>query len=125
MVRRVGPLPHSIETRIWGVFHNKVRHEIEKKTKRFGPDIEDKLNSQVSRALKLRNGARGFVIKKEILELLPLFGVASSQLFTILPSPTPSRRSPQYDYPRYSYPYRMIIKNETAHRSGSKAKFYS
>lgn len=74
----VGALPNLLEQFIWNRILNLAEHIIDKKSKGFGPDLEDKLQADINSALKVRgDGKRVIVIKRDIVNLFRLSGVAA------------------------------------------------
>lgn len=73
VVLGVGALPDSLETAVWRMLATvlSAKRKLQKKARGFGSDLEDRLNTDIRRALRTGpDGKRVILIKRQFIDLL-------------------------------------------------------
>ncbi|PXF44361.1 hypothetical protein BWQ96_05881 [Gracilariopsis chorda] len=92
VVLGIGALPRPLETLVFDALSNIAERKIERKAKGVGESLEDKLNDELRRALKLGpDGKRVIVIKGNFLDLLRS-SPNTKDLFVVPPRTVTPRR---------------------------------
>lgn len=76
----IGALPRPLEDAVFNLIESRAEREIERSAARFGPGLQGVLQQKLNEALKLENGKRVIIVRKDFFEKLN-GGAAPSSLF--------------------------------------------
>ncbi|WP_437763743.1 hypothetical protein WMF27_39290 [Sorangium sp. So ce281] len=79
----IGALPRPLEDAMFGVIESRAAREIERSAARFGPGLQGALQQKLNAALKLENGKRVLIVKRDFLAQLGAGAAPSSQFVEV------------------------------------------
>ncbi|WP_437601125.1 hypothetical protein WMF28_06070 [Sorangium sp. So ce590] len=88
----IGALPRPLEDAVFGLIESRGEREIERSAARFGPGLQEALQQKLNAALKLENGKRVLIVRRDFLQQLT-GGAAPSSLFVEVWRPQNPRAS--------------------------------
>ncbi|MGK3965102.1 hypothetical protein WMF38_13075 [Sorangium sp. So ce118] len=79
----VGALPRPLEDAVFGLIESRGAREIERSAARFGPGLQEALQQKLNAALRLEDGKRVLIVRRDFLQQLNLGATPSSQFVEV------------------------------------------